>query len=92
LSTGFENYLEVILDLNDLIVYKANEANSSIPPELIWEISSLIKELYSKVNSNERYFARIIYNAGDKNTWAQVVSLEILDASEEKRHCRCLLG
>jgi len=83
LSTGFENYLEVILDLNDLIVYKSNQANSSIPPELIWEISSLIKELYSKVNSNERYFARIIYNAGDKNTWAQVVSLEILDASQK---------
>ncbi|WP_143736058.1 M23 family metallopeptidase [Polynucleobacter kasalickyi] len=80
LNSGFENYLEVVLDLNDLIVYKSNQANSSIPPELIWEISSLIKELYSKVNNNERYLARIIYNAGDKNNWAQVVSLEILDA------------
>lgn len=79
LNSGFENYLEVILDLNDLIVYKSNQANSSIPPELIWEISSLIKELYSKVNNNDRYLARIIYNAGDKNNWAQVVSLEILD-------------
>jgi murein DD-endopeptidase MepM/ murein hydrolase activator NlpD len=83
LNSGFENYLEVVLDLNDLIVYKSNQANSSIPPELIWEISSLIKELYSKVNNNERYFARIIYNAGDKNNWAQVVSLEILDASQK---------
>ena len=83
LNSGFENYLEVILDLNDLIVYKSNQANSSIPPELIWEISSLIKELYSKVNNNGQYFARIIYNAGDKNNWAQVVSLEILDASQK---------
>ena len=83
LSEGFENYLEVILDLSDLMVYKANEASSSIPPELIWEISSLVKELYSKINSNERHFARIIYNAGNKNTWAQVISLEILDATQK---------
>lgn len=83
LNTGFENYLELTLDLNDLINYKPSEANASLPPELIWEIRSLVRELHSKINSNDHYFARIIYNAGDKNTWAQVISLEILDSAQK---------
>lgn len=84
LSTQFENYLEVTLDLNDLVIYKANQANTSIPPELIWELSSLVKELYPQINPNENYFARVVYDAGRKDQWAQVISLEILDQSQAK--------
>ena len=83
LGTGFENYLEVTIDLNNLVVYKANQASTSIPPELIWEIASLVKELYPKLNSNEQHFARVVYDAGGKNKWAQVISLEILNASQK---------
>jgi len=83
LGTGFETYLEVTIDLNNLVVYKANQATTSIPPELIWELASLVKELYPKLNSNEQHFARVVYDAGGKNKWAQVISLEILNASQK---------
>ena len=83
LGSGFENYLEVTLDLNDLVIYKANQANTSIPPELIWELASLVKELYPKIKQNEKNFARVVYNAGGKDTWAQVISLEILDQTQK---------
>ncbi len=83
LGTGFEAYLEVIIDLNNLVVYKANQATTSIPPELIWELASLVKELYPKINSNEQHFAKVVYDAGGKNKWAQVISLEILNASQK---------
>ena len=83
LGTQFENFLELTLDLNDLVVYKANQANTSIPPELIWELGSLVKELYPKINPNEKHFARVVYDAGSKDQWAQVISLEIMDQSQK---------
>jgi murein DD-endopeptidase MepM/ murein hydrolase activator NlpD len=83
LATGFENYLEVILDLNDLIIYKANKATTSIPPELIWELGSLVKELYPKDPGTQERFARVVYDAGNKDKWAQVISFEILDKSQK---------
>lgn len=83
LGTGFENYLEVTLDLNNLVVYKANQASTSIPPELIWELASLVKELYPNIKPNDKYFARVVYDAGSKNKWAQVISLEILDQTQK---------
>jgi murein DD-endopeptidase MepM/ murein hydrolase activator NlpD len=83
LGSGFENYLELTMNLNDLVVYKANKATTSIPPELIWELASLVKELYPKINANEQHFARIVYDAGKKDKWAQVISLEILDSTQK---------
>ena len=83
IGSQFENFLELTLDLNDLVVYKANQANTSIPPELIWELGSLVKELYPKINSNEKHFARVVYDTGGKDQWAQVISLEILDQSQK---------
>jgi murein DD-endopeptidase MepM/ murein hydrolase activator NlpD len=84
LGTGFENYIEVTMNLNDLVVYKANQATTSIPPELIWELASLVKELYPKIKSNEQHFARVVYDAGSKNKWAQVIGLEILDSTQKR--------
>ena len=83
LGKGFENYLEVTVDLNDLLVYKANQATTLIPPELIWELASLVKTLYPKIRSNENHLARVVYDAGNKDRWAQVISLEILDTTQK---------
>jgi len=81
LSSGFSGYQEVELSLDDIVVYKANKATSAIPPELVWELSSLAKEIYAKNNPKDKRFVRVVFNTGDKNTWAQIVSLEILDAT-----------
>ena len=83
LGKGFENYLEVTLDLNDLLIYKANQATTLIPPELIWELASLVKTLYPKIKPNDNHFARVVYDAGSKDQWAQVISLEILDSTQK---------
>lgn len=83
LGKGFENYLEVTVNLNDLLVYKANEATTLIPPELVWELASLVKTLYPKIKSNENHLARVVYDAGSKDKWAQVISLEILDSTQK---------
>ena len=83
LGKGFEIYLEVTLDLNDLLIYKANQATTLIPPELIWELASLVKTLYPKIKPNDNHFARVVYDAGSKDQWAQVISLEILDSTQK---------
>lgn len=81
LSQGFSGYQEIELSLQDTAAYKANKAISAIPPELVWELSSLLKQIAPKGPDHEKRVVRIIFNAGDKNTWAQIIGLEILDAS-----------
>lgn len=81
LSSGFSGYQEVELTLDDVVVYKANKAASAIPPELVWELSSLAKEIYAKNNPKDKRYVRVVFNTGDKNTWAQIVSLEVLDST-----------
>ena len=81
LSTGFQDYQEIELNLTDIVAYKTNKAINAIPPELVWELASLVKEVYPEQNSKEKRYARVVFNAGDKNTWAQIISLEILDST-----------
>ena len=81
LSTGFQDYQEIELNLTDIVAYKTNKAIDSIPPELVWELASLVKEVYPEQNPKEKRYARVVFNAGDKNTWAQIISLEILDST-----------
>ena len=80
LSTGFSGYQEIELSLDD-IISKNNKAISAIPPELVWELSSLTKEIAEKNSSQAKRYVRIIFNAGNKNTWAQIVAVEILDST-----------
>ncbi len=81
LSSGFSGYQEIELSLQDTVAYKANKAISAIPPELVWELSSLLKQIAPKGPDREKRFVRIIFNAGDKNTWAQIIGIEILDST-----------
>ena len=80
LSSGFSGYQEIEVSLDD-IVSKNNKTISAIPPELVWELSSLTKEIFDKNSSQDKRYVRIIFNAGDKNTWAQIVAVEILDST-----------
>lgn len=82
LSSGFSGYQEIEVSLDD-IVSKNVKTISAIPPELVWELSSLTKEIYDKNHSQDKRYVRIIFNAGDKNTWAQIVAVEILDSTRK---------
>ncbi len=83
LSTGFAGYQEIELTLEDVVVNRTSKAMSAIPPELVWELSSLTKEIYAKNNPKDKRFVRVVFSAGDKNTWAQIVSVEILDTTRK---------
>jgi murein DD-endopeptidase MepM/ murein hydrolase activator NlpD len=83
LSTGFTGYQEIELALEDVVVNRTSKAMSAIPPELVWELSSLAKEIYAKNNPKDKRFVRVVFSAGDKNTWAQIVSVEILDSTRK---------
>jgi hypothetical protein len=80
LSSGFSGYQEIEISLDD-IISKNNKTISAIPPELVWELSSLTKEIVEKNSSQSKRYVRVIFNAGDKNTWAQIVAVEILDST-----------
>ena len=80
LSTGFSGYQEIEVSLDD-IISKNNKTISAIPPELVWELSSLAKEINDKNSGQDKRYVRIIFNAGDKNTWAQIIAAEVLDST-----------
>ena len=43
----------------------------------------MVKELYPKDPSAQERYARVVYDAGNKDKWAQVISFEILDKSQK---------
>ena len=82
LGNGFSQYLEVTLRLND-VIFQSNKGKTEIPPELVWELASIVKEIYPKNINSDNSFLRVVYDSGDKNQWAQIVCVEILDSSQK---------
>lgn len=81
LQTQSPNLVEVELPLSD-VLYDARKVGDVLPVELVWELNSIVKQIYpedsasSAVNSNE---VRLIVDFGDRNRWAQIWAVEIID-------------
>jgi murein DD-endopeptidase MepM/ murein hydrolase activator NlpD len=81
LQSQSPNLVEVELPLSD-VLYDARKVGDVLPVELVWELNSIVKQLYpedgptSAVNTN---LVRLIVDFGDRDRWAQIWAIEIID-------------
>lgn len=81
LQSQSPNLVEVELPLSD-VLYDARKVGDVLPVELVWELNSIVKQLYpedgptSAVNTN---LVRLIVDFGDRDRWAQIWAVEIID-------------
>jgi len=81
LQSQSPNLVEVELPLSD-VLYDARKVGDILPVELVWELNSIVKQLYpedgpsSAVNTNS---VRLIVDFGDRDRWAQIWAVEIID-------------
>lgn len=82
LQTQSPNLVEVELPLSD-VLYDARKVGDVLPVELVWELNSIVKQIYpeesasSAVSNNQ---VRLIVDFGDRDRWAQIWAVEIIDS------------
>ena len=81
LQSQSPNLVEVELSLSD-VLYDAKKVGDILPVELVWELNSIVKQLYPEdsptaaINANQ---VRLIVDFGDRNRWAQIWAVEIMN-------------
>jgi murein DD-endopeptidase MepM/ murein hydrolase activator NlpD len=78
-----KRFTEIQLPLRD-VLYDPKKVGDKLPVELIWELNSVIKQIYPEENSaleNTNSIVRLIVDFGDKERWAQIWAAEIIDPS-----------
>ncbi len=76
-----KRFTEVQLKLSD-VLYDPKKVGDKLPVELIWELNSVIKQIYPEENTaleNTNSIVRLIVDFGDKEHWAQIWAAEIID-------------
>jgi murein DD-endopeptidase MepM/ murein hydrolase activator NlpD len=82
LQSQSPNLVEVELPLSD-VLYDAKKVGDVLPVELVWELNSIVKQLYPEdgpsnvINANQ---VRLIIDFGDRDRWAQIWAVEIIDS------------
>ncbi|WP_231970078.1 M23 family metallopeptidase [Polynucleobacter necessarius] len=72
---------EIRIPLRD-VLYDPRKVSDQLPVELVWELNSLIKQIYPKENNsieNTNRVVRLIVDFGDREKWAQIRAAEIMD-------------
>jgi len=81
-----KRFTEVQLNLSD-VLYDPKKVGDTLPVELIWELNSIIKEIYPEENNaleNTNSTVRLIVDFGDKERWAQIWAVEIIDPTSKE--------
>jgi len=76
-----KNLTEIRIPLRD-VLYDPRKVGDTLPVELVWELNSLIKQIYPEENSsleNTNSVVRLIVDFGDRERWAQIWAVEIID-------------
>ena len=76
-----KRFTEIQLPLND-VLYDPKKVGDKLPVELVWELNSVIKQIYPEENNtleNTNSIVRLIVDFGDKERWAQIWAAEIID-------------
>lgn len=76
-----KRFTEIQLPLSD-VLYDPKKVGDQLPVELVWELNSLIKQIYPEENSpleNTNSVVRLVVDFGDKERWAQIWAAEIID-------------
>ena len=81
LKNASKNLTELRIPLQD-VLYDPRKVGDVLPVELVWELNSLIKQIYPEENSaleNTNSMVRLIVDFGDRERWAQIWATEIID-------------
>ena len=81
-----KRFTEVQLKLSD-VLYDPKKVGDQLPVELIWELNSVIKQIYPEENSaleNTNSIVRLVVDFGDKERWAQIWAVEIIDPASKE--------
>ena len=81
-----KRFTEIQLKLSD-VLYDPKKVSDQLPVELIWELNSVIKQIYPEENStleNTNSIVRLIVDFGDKERWAQIWAAEIIDPASKE--------
>ena len=81
LKNESKNLTELRIPLRD-VLYDPLKVGDMLPVELVWELNSLIKQIYPEENSsleNTNSIVRLIVDFGDRERWAQIWATEIID-------------
>ncbi len=76
-----KRFTEIQLPLSD-VLYDPKKVGDQLPVELVWELNSLIKQIYPEENNsleNTNSVVRLVVDFGDKERWAQIWAAEIID-------------
>lgn len=76
-----KRFTEIQLPLSD-VLYDPKKVGDKLPVELVWELNSVIKQIYPEENNaleNTNSIVRLIVDFGDKERWAQIWAAEIID-------------
>lgn len=69
------------------VLYDPRKASDQLPVELVWELNSLIKQIYPEENNsleNTNSVVRLIVDFGDREKWAQIWAAEIIDPTTKE--------
>jgi murein DD-endopeptidase MepM/ murein hydrolase activator NlpD len=86
LQSQSPNLVEVELSLSD-VLYDAKKVGDVLPVELVWELNSIVKQLYPEDSSTAAIDAnqvRLIVDFGDRDRWAQIWAVEILNTLSQE--------
>jgi murein DD-endopeptidase MepM/ murein hydrolase activator NlpD len=81
-----KRFTEIQLKLSD-VLYDPKRVGDKLPVELIWELNSVIKQIYpDEINTleNTNSIVRLIVDFGDKERWAQIWAAEIIDPTSKE--------
>lgn len=80
-----KRFTEIQLPLRD-VLYDPKKVSDKLPVELVWELNSVIKQIYPEENNaleNTNSIVRLIVDFGDKERWAQIWAAEIIDPASQ---------
>lgn len=81
-----KNLSEIRIPLRE-VLYDPSKVSDRLPVELVWELNSIIKQIYPEENNsleNTNSLVRLIVDFGDRERWAQIWAVEIIDPSENE--------
>jgi murein DD-endopeptidase MepM/ murein hydrolase activator NlpD len=81
-----KNLSEIRVPLKE-VLYDPRKLGDKLPVELVWELNSIIKQIYPEDNNsleNTNSIVRLIVDFGDRDRWAQIWAVEIIDPSSKE--------
>ena len=86
LKNESKNLTEIRIPLRE-VLYDPRKVSDKLPVELVWELNSIIKQIYPEENNsleNTNSVVRLIVDFGDRERWAQIWATEILDPTTKE--------